>query len=108
MPTELTLSSLPVNTALPEVIRANQHSGKSQYLITQAELSATGVVAGDIDAVLLDASGMADAGYFMLNIKPTNKTELNASTPDLDGFTEVYFHDYAFSTGSNRIQFHTP
>lgn len=95
-------------SALSEVIMANQHSGKSQYLLTHAELSAAGLIAGDINGILLDASSTADAGYFMLSIKPTNKTELNASSPDFDGFTEVYFHDFNFSAGANRIQFHTP
>ena len=96
------------STALSEVIMADQHSGKSQYLLTQSELAASGVSAGDIDGILLDATTYADAEYFRVKIKSTEKTELSASSPDFDGFTEVYFHDFAFVSGSNRIQFYTP
>ena len=95
-------------TALTEVIKTDQYSGKSQYLLKQDELEAAGVTAGDINGILLDATTGADAGYFMVKIKSTQKTELAASNPDFDDFTEVYFHDYSFSVGSNRIQFHTP
>ncbi|MCB2207612.1 MAG: T9SS type A sorting domain-containing protein [Bacteroidetes bacterium] len=104
-----TLSQVGNGTeALSEVIKADQNSGKSQYLLTQAELSGAGVISGDIDGILLQATSGADVGYLMIKIKPTEKTELTASSPDLEGFTEVYFHDYNFIVGSNRIQFHTP
>ncbi len=95
-------------TALSEVIKTDQHSGKSQYLLTQAELTTAGVASGDIDGILLDASNAANAGYFMIKVKSTEKTELTASSPDFEGFTQVYFHDYTFASGQNRIQFHTP
>lgn len=94
--------------ALLNVIKTDQHSGKSQFLLTQAELTAAGVIPGDINALLLEITGTADAEYFIVNIKSTDKTSLDASNPDLDGFTEVYFRDFTFTSGTNRIQFHTP
>ena len=95
-------------TDLTEVIRADQHSGKSQYLITGSELSSAGITSGNIDGIILDATSGAEAGYLKIKIKSTEKTELSASSPDFEGFTEVYFRDYTFASGSNRIQFHTP
>jgi len=94
---------------LTHVLATDNHSGKSQYLYTRAELEAAGVTSGDIDAILLEVMGNgADAGYLRVRMKPTAKTELNGGDPDFDDFTEVYHHDYSFSTGTNRIQFHTP
>ncbi len=105
-----TLSTVGSGTlALPHVLATDHHSGKSQYLYTQAELSAAGITSGNIDAILLDVSGgNANADYLRIRMKQTDKTVLSSSDPDLDGFTEVYFHDYTFATGTNRIQFHTP
>lgn len=96
--------------ALPFVVDATQYSGKSQFIFTAAELSAAGVSAGDINGLLLNALvfGNADAGYFKVKLKQTEKTVLSASDPDFEDFTEVYFHDFAFAAGANRIQFHTP
>ena len=33
---------------------------------------------------------------------------MDAAAPETTGFTEVYFSNYTFATGSNRIQFYTP
>lgn len=105
-----TLSTIGAGTlGLSHVIDAAQHSGKSQYLYTQAELTAAGLTAGDIDGILLDVtSGSADAGFLKVSIKETDKTALNNSDPDLGGFTEVYFRDNSFTPGSKRLQFYTP
>jgi len=94
---------------LPKVIDASQHSGKSQYLYTQAEMSAAGLVAGEINGLLLNNdANAAEAAYLKIKIKQTEKTSLSNTNPDLDGFTEVYFRDYSFTNGQNRLQFYTP
>lgn len=96
------------NISLQHVLATENNSGKSQYLYTQAELTAAGIVTGDINAMLLNVnSGDTEAGYFKIRIKHTNKTELNANEPDIDDFTEVYFHDYSLTNGLNKIQFHS-
>ncbi len=96
--------------SLSHVLATDNHSGKSQYLFTQAELAAASITAGDIDAILLNivSSNNADAGYLRVKMKNTDKTSLDNTDIDTDGFTEVYFHDQTFSPGSNRIQFYTP
>ncbi|NOX86528.1 MAG: T9SS type A sorting domain-containing protein [Chlorobi bacterium] len=98
------------NLSLSHVLPTGNHSGKSQYLYTQTELAAAGVTAGDIDAVLLNvvSNNTADAGYLRVKMKNTDKTSLSNTDIDADGFTEVYFDDYTFSPGSNRLQFYTP
>ena len=96
---------LPLN----HVLATDNKSGKSQYLYTQSELAAAGVVAGEIDAILLDITNSgADANYLQMRIKHTDKTALEANMPDNEGFTEVYFYNYSLGIGENRIQFHTP
>lgn len=97
------------NMSLSHVLATDNNSGKSQYLYTHAELSAAGILVGDIDGFLLNVvNSNADAEYLQVKVKHTNKTALDSNDPDNDGFTEVYFHDYSLSAGSNRIQFHTP
>ena len=105
-----TLSTVGNGTVpLAHVIDAQQNSGRSQYLYTQSELTAAGLTAGDIDGILINvASGNADAAYLKIRIKETDKTVLSSSSPDLDGFTEVYFLDNTFSAGTKRLQFYTP
>lgn len=94
---------------IPHVLSTDDNSGKSQYLFTQAELDAAGLQSGEIHALEMEVlSGIASAQYLRVKIKNTSKTELDNADPDTNGFTEVYFHDQPFSTGTNRIQFHTP
>jgi hypothetical protein len=103
------------NGSLPleNVISTDNHSGKTQILYTKNELETAGVTPGNIDAIILTSfSEQATAGFLKVKIKPTNKTELNSENPDFDavfsGFKEVYFHDYTFVNGANRIQFYSP
>lgn len=94
---------------LPYVISTADKSGKSQFLYTQTELTDAGLESGEIDAIEINVtSADAMAQYLRVKMKPTTKTELNNGNPDIDGFTEVYFHDYNFTAGTNRIQFYTP
>jgi hypothetical protein len=83
-------------------------SGKAQFLYTQAELSQAGVSAGNLDGIILNALSNSELEFLRVKLKHTTETSLNNSTPQIDGFTEVYFMDYPFVTGENRIQFHTP
>lgn len=97
------------STPLSHVLSTDNNSGKSQYLYTETELTASGIIAGNIDGILLNVvNGNADAEYLQINIKHTDKTILDSNDPDNDDFTNVYFHDYSLTTGTNRFQFHTP
>lgn len=97
------------NLLLNDVLATDNHSAKSQYLFTATELTNAGIAAGHIDALLLNIqAGSAEAGYFKVQMKNSNKSELDNSNPDVEGFTEVYFYDQIFNPGLNRIQFHTP
>ncbi len=95
--------------SLSTVLPTDTHAAKSQYIFTQAELSAAGVTAGNIDALTLNVNGNpGQARLFRLKMKATTKSTLDAAQPDLTGFTEVYFHNTFFSIGDNRLQFSTP
>ncbi len=97
------------NISLAEVLSTNNHASKSQYLFTQAELNSAGVLAGEINGIEIEVvGGSASANYLSIKIKHTSKTVLNSSEPDITEFTEVYFHDYALTSGINRIQFYQP
>ncbi len=101
------------NEEVTEAVSTGKYAGKSQFLFTQQELLDAGVTAGEIDALLMENTGQqAAAGFLKIKIKATTKTELDPNSPDLpgafDGFTEVYFHDYTFTPGENRIQFYQP
>lgn len=97
------------NISISNVIATNYKSGKSQYLYTVSELSSAGVAAGHIDGISLQVlNSNAEAGYLSIKMKHTDKIALDNSDPDNNNFTEVYFHDYSLSTGSNSFQFYTP
>jgi hypothetical protein len=97
------------NLSISHVLSTSNKSGKSQYLYSATELSAAGIVTGPIDGLLLNVQNTsAEAGYLKVQMKNSEKSVLDNNNPDNDGFTEVYFRDYAFTPGSNRIQFHTP
>lgn len=83
-----------------------QRSGKAQFLYTAAELTAAGFSAGAIEGFLLDAQNSGTLRFMRVRLKEVGATKLDPAKPELDGFTEVYFNDYTFSSGSNRIQFY--
>ena len=84
-------------------------AGKSHYLYTAAELTATGFTPGNIEALSLNILAAAGEAKFMkINIKPTSKTVLDGFI-DTDGFTEVYYKNTTFAANeTNRFNFHTP
>lgn len=97
------------NLGLSKVLATDAHGSKSQYLFTQSELIAAGVSAGNIDAISFTVNANPNqAKLFRLKMKSSTKTVLNAVQPELNGFTEVYFHNSHFVNGLNRIQFKSP
>jgi hypothetical protein len=96
-------------TTTTQTISTASKNGKSQYIFTAAELISAGVSAGNLDGLMLNVlSGNANADFLRVRMKATTKTNLAASTPDLTGFSEVYFHNSMLSSGMVRLQFATP
>lgn len=91
-----------------DALAASNISGKSQYLFTAAELTTAGMSAGNIDGFLVNALNGGGVNFLRINIKGTSAIILDSTNIETTGFTEVYFSDYNFVTGSNRVQFYTP
>lgn len=82
-------------------------NGKSFFVWTAAELSAAGLVAGNISSIKLNVSNAGSSLQFLkVKMKHTTQATLNAATPDLTGFTEVYFLNTALSNGLNQLNFY--
>lgn len=96
--------TLTLNAALA----TNQKSGRSQYLLRATELTAAGVDSGNVDGLMADAQGTGNAQFLRVRLKATSDSVLNNSSVDTSGFTTVYFSNYNFTSGANRIQFFTP
>ncbi|MFC2086318.1 LamG-like jellyroll fold domain-containing protein [Bacteroidota bacterium] len=96
--------------SLSHTIPTDKKSSKSQYLFTASELSFLYFMTpGEINALALNVlSGNANANFLRIRIKHTTANTLSSTTPDISGFTEVYYHNTSFATGDNKIQFYTP
>jgi len=96
------------STAVPNFLKANEKSGRSQILYTAAELTTAGFTAGNIDGILLNVSNAGGGvNFFKVGIQHSSLTALNGNTVTLTGFTNVFNQNFSFVTGSNRLQFHT-
>jgi hypothetical protein len=96
-------------TTLSTFIDPTQKSGRSQFLLTAAELTTAGYSAGNIDGILLQvASGNGVARFLRVNLRHVTNSFLSANSTVTSSFTNVYNNSYAFTAGANRIQFHTP
>ncbi|MFN0200733.1 MAG: LamG-like jellyroll fold domain-containing protein, partial [Bacteroidia bacterium] len=105
-----TLSTIGNGSVITQYLLSNgKTSGKSQYLFTASELSAAGLVAGDIHSLTLNLSNVAtEVGYLRIKMKPTTTTAL--SQIDLtSGWQQVYFLTTNFpTTGLQRLAFYQP
>ncbi|MCC6372273.1 MAG: hypothetical protein IT236_14815, partial [Bacteroidia bacterium] len=96
-------------TAAPNVLKANERSGRSLLLFTAAELGAAGFTAGNIDGFILNvANAGGGVNFFKVGVQHTTLTVLNAATVTTTGFTNVYNSNYTFVAGNNRLQFYNP
>lgn len=96
------------NESMVDATKGTNNAGRAQYLYTAKELAEAGFEAGDIDGFLIGAMDDGAVNFLRIRIKQTKDTVLSAKAPHLNGFSEVYFGNYDFSTGTNRVQFHTP
>ena len=114
---EVTLNSITSENQYPilsgtasllEALDGSNQSGKAQYLYTAAELTAAGYAAGNIDGFILQAVTPGSINFMRVNMQETTLTTLDNSSPFTTGFSEVFFSNYDFTVGPNRIQFATP
>jgi len=81
---------------------------KTQYLISSTELLNSGLIAGDLTGLKLDISSLGnDVNNLKINLKSTSKTALDSNTPDVDGFSNVYYLNTAFTViGDHQFNFY--
>jgi Concanavalin A-like lectin/glucanases superfamily/Peptide-N-glycosidase F, C terminal/Secretion system C-terminal sorting domain len=101
-------SPLSGTSPMSDAFAASNYSGKSQYLYTAAELTAAGLTGGNIHGFLVNALNGGSVKFLRINIKGTTAGVLDSNNVSTAGFTQVFFSDYTFVTGSNRLQFYTP
>lgn len=84
--------------------------GRSQFLWTASEMLGQGLTAGQITSIRLNMATLGSAANFMrIKIKATAATTLDANSPNLSGFTEVYFVNTPFpATGWQQFNFYAP
>ena len=91
------------------ILPTNQIAGKSYFVFSAADLTAAGLIAGDINAIgvpVIDRAGVAQ--NLRVKIKETAQTVLDAGV-ETEGFQEVYASNTAFVLDQvNRLHFHTP
>lgn len=96
-------------SAVPQVLKTDEQSGRSLVLFTQSELLSAGFSAGAIDGIILSVANTGGAAnFFQVGFKHTTDSLLNPDSLSPSGFSRVYNHHYTFLNGANRIQFHTP
>jgi hypothetical protein len=99
------------SVAAPDLLKADQRSGRSQILILASELTAAGLTAGPIDGFTLNVSNAGGTvNFFRVKMQLINPATavLSSNSSTLTGFTQVFNKNYTFVTGSNRIQFYQP
>ena len=94
--------------AFTNLLNTSQHSGKSQFIYTAAELTAAGLTAGPIQSINLQANNSANANFLKVKIKHTQANNFNNGKAELNNLTQVFNSNYQFSIGLNRIYFTTP
>lgn len=97
------------SSALNHPFQAQGEAVKSQYLWKATELLSAGVSAGDITSLRLFLNSAASSmNHLRIRMKHSTLDSLSASSPDLAGFTEVYFLNTPLSSGLNQFLFYNP
>ncbi len=88
-------------------LNAGQQVSKAQFLYKASELTSSGLSAGEIQRIKMDLNALGtEVSYLRIRLKNSLQTELNADTPELDGFTEVYFSNTDFNLGLQDFNFY--
>lgn len=95
------------NSTSSSPFNAQQTTSKSQFLWTATELTAAGLTAGNISSIKMMLSSIGSGAQFLkIKMKHTTASTLNASSPDMTGFSEVYFLNTTFVLGTNQFNFY--
>lgn len=95
--------------AYDNLISTNNLAGRSQFLYTAAELTAAGLVAGDINAIGLNVleSG-SESRFVSISMKHSAQSEL-LRLEEFFPQDEVYYNEHVFEIGTtNRFELHSP
>ena len=96
------------NHQLGFVLETDKSSNKSQFLYKANELSNLGLTNDSIYGLSVNSIGARTANFLRIKLKLTTDSVLNSSSPNINGFTEVYHANSNLNPGENRFQFHTP
>lgn len=82
---------------------------KAQYLYKANELLAAGLNSGNIFNIKLDiGNSNSELTFFRIRMKQISSNLLEEKSPELEGFTEVYYKDTKFNVGINDLHFYQP
>ena len=97
-------------TQTSSVLSNSNKGGRSFVLLTNTQLTAAGLTAGDIDALSLYSNGSTGTlNHFVLKVKEVTFSDLETSQlSDLTGGTEVFHGDWTLTNGQNKIPFYQP
>jgi hypothetical protein len=85
------------------------HDQRTQYVFTAAELSAAGLLAGNITAIAFNISSIGSPAMANFNIRLGQTSNVNAQSPWITGLTTVRsIASWNPSTGWQTITFTTP
>lgn len=89
------------------LIESSYPTLKAMFLFSAGELMNAGVSPGKISGMGLNiTSGGGEARFFKVRMKEITEGTIEAVSPELDGFTTVYFKDTDFSsTGNKHLKF---
>jgi hypothetical protein len=95
--------------SIPQALRTDQKSGRSQFLYTASDLTNAGFTAGAINGIILNVLNAGGTAHFLkVGIQHSMDTMLTTESLLLSGFQNVFNSHYSFVSGTNRLQFHTP
>jgi hypothetical protein len=108
-----TLSENTAEVGLGEALTSLTYGnsvGKTHYLFTASELVAAGLSAGEITGLRFYFQNVEHPLNFLrIKFKATTKTDLSSASPDLDGFTEVYFKNTELNNDDwHQFNFYQP
>ena len=83
-------------------------SGTSVFMYTASELAASGLAAGEIDAIKLFSQTTLDVSTLKIDFKHSTADSLDANASLLSDWENVFSNDVAFAVGENNLQFHQP
>lgn len=103
-----TIYSLDLGIDSVKSLNQGGQANKIQLLYTLTELQNAGLSASALSGIKLNALKIGgELKNFKLKIKQTTKTELSTSSPEFNGFTQVFFNDVQPSIGENFFKFYT-